>query len=179
MKYRNICAASSLALAACGVAPVSDELDSSKASIAPSAKSQGSDFSAYLDRDPLLPDYRRVELDNGAVLLLLEKPEVPLIGFEAVIRGGATADAPGRSGTASLLAELLRKGAGGRSAAEFAATVEGVGGIAFEEGFQADWYANLLVTRVRSAWSDRPILPRGRFFLFIRKPILFNVMNIC
>lgn len=86
------------------------------------------DFSAYLDRDPLLPDYQRIEFDNGLVLLLLEKPEVPLVGFEAVLRGGAVADPIGKEGTASLLAELLRKGAGDRDAGEFAATVEGVGG---------------------------------------------------
>ncbi|MDH3768122.1 MAG: insulinase family protein, partial [Gammaproteobacteria bacterium] len=86
------------------------------------------DYSSYLDRPPLLPDYTRVELDNGIVLLLLEKPEVPLIGFEVVLRGGATADPAGKSGTASLLAELLRKGAGDRNATDFAATVEGLGG---------------------------------------------------
>ena len=76
----------------------------------------------------MLPDYDRVELDNGVVLLLLEKPDVPLIGFEALIRGGATADPADKPGTASLLASLLRKGAGDRDADEFAAMVEGLGG---------------------------------------------------
>lgn len=86
------------------------------------------DYSVYLNRPPLLPDYQRIELENGAVLLLLKKPDVPMIGFEAVIRGGATAEPASRSGTASLMAELLRKGAGDRNATEFAATVEGLGG---------------------------------------------------
>ena len=35
-----------------------------------------------------LPDYERVVLDNGAVLLLAEKHDVPLIGLQAVVRGG-------------------------------------------------------------------------------------------
>lgn len=86
------------------------------------------DFSHYLDRGPLLPPYQRVELDNGVVILLLVKPEVPIVGFEAILRGGGVADPPGRSGTASLLAELLRKGAGERDSAAFAEAVEGVGG---------------------------------------------------
>lgn len=83
---------------------------------------------AYSERPPLLPPYTRVELENGVVLLLLEKHEVPLVGFEAILRGGSVADPVGMEGTASLLAELLRKGAGDRSAEQFAATVEGAGG---------------------------------------------------
>ena len=32
-----------------------------------------------------LPDYERVVLDNGTVLLLSQKDEVPLIGMQAVV----------------------------------------------------------------------------------------------
>ncbi len=75
-----------------------------------------------------LPEVTRVELDNGVVLVLLEKRDVPLIGVEAVIRGGAITDPEGRGGMADLLAGLLEKGAGERSAAEFAEAVASVGG---------------------------------------------------
>ncbi|NNF15096.1 MAG: insulinase family protein [Gammaproteobacteria bacterium] len=92
------------------------------------SKLPSADYSSYLNRPPLLPDYTRVVLDNGAVLLLLEKPEVPLVGFEVVIRGGSTADPVGKAGTAYLLADLLSKGAGNFDAAQFAAVVEGLGG---------------------------------------------------
>ena len=78
--------------------------------------------------DVTLPDYERVELDNGTVLLLSEKHDVPLIGLRAVVRGGSATDPKGRSGLADLLATVIQKGAGKRDAAEFAEAVAGVGG---------------------------------------------------
>lgn len=75
-----------------------------------------------------LPDAERVVLDNGVVLILHEKDDVPLIGFEASIRGGAVSDPDGLGGTANLLAGLLEKGAGERDAAAFAEAVGAVGG---------------------------------------------------
>jgi len=54
-----------------------------------------------------LPDIERVELDNGAVVLLLEKHDVPLIGVVAIIRGGAVSDPEGKAGRASAPARLL------------------------------------------------------------------------
>ena len=75
-----------------------------------------------------LPDYERVVLDNGAVLLLAEKHDVPLIGLQAVVRGGTAADPLEHPGMASLLATLLEKGAGDRDAAAFAEAAAAVGG---------------------------------------------------
>ena len=76
-----------------------------------------------------LPDFDRVELPNGTVLLLSEKPDVPLVAATAILRGGAVVDPPGRSGLANLVAALLEKGAGERDAAEFAETIDASGGI--------------------------------------------------
>ena len=76
-----------------------------------------------------LPDAQRVELANGTVLVLAEQHEVPLISFEAIVRGGAVADPRGKSGMADLFADLLTQGAGGRDAAAFSETVESVGGF--------------------------------------------------
>lgn len=75
-----------------------------------------------------LPKFKRVELDNGTVLLLVEKHDVPLIGVRALIRGGAVADPEGQNGLATLLAATMQKGAGERDAAEFVETVASVGG---------------------------------------------------
>lgn len=75
-----------------------------------------------------LPEVERVVMDNGVVLILHEKDDVPLVGFEASIRGGATSDPEGLGGTANLLAGLLEKGAGERDAAEFAEAIDAVGG---------------------------------------------------
>jgi zinc protease len=74
------------------------------------------------------PNFEKVKLANGATLLLMERHDVPLISFTAVIRGGALTDPADRLGTASLLASLLEKGAGNRDANTFAETVASVGG---------------------------------------------------
>ncbi len=78
--------------------------------------------------DVSLPDYERVELDNGVVLLLAEKHDVPLLGIEAVLKGGASQDPADRNGLASLVAGMLEKGAGERDSAAFAEAVDAVGG---------------------------------------------------
>jgi zinc protease len=80
-----------------------------------------------------VPKFERIQLRNGATLLLMERHDVPLISFTALMRGGAGVDPVGRSGTASLLAGLLEKGAGKRDAYAFAETVASVGG-AIETG---------------------------------------------
>lgn len=80
------------------------------------------------DHDISLPPAERIVLDNGVVLILNEKREVPLIGVHALISGGAVTDPAGKAGLSSLLAELLEKGAGDRSAAEFAETLDASGG---------------------------------------------------
>jgi predicted Zn-dependent peptidase len=76
-----------------------------------------------------LPEATRVELPNGAVLLLSEHHEVPLVAVQAMLRGGAVADPADKNGLASLYAELLQKGAGERSAADFSEAVDSVGGV--------------------------------------------------
>ena len=75
-----------------------------------------------------LPDVHSVELDNGAVFILHEKHDVPLVGLRAIIRGGAVADPAGKAGLSALLAGTLEKGAGERNAAAFAEAVDAVGG---------------------------------------------------
>jgi zinc protease len=75
-----------------------------------------------------VPPFERVQLSNGAVVLLMERHDVPLITFSAVLRGGAVSDPATESGLASLLVGLLQKGAGSRDAVAFAETVASVGG---------------------------------------------------
>ncbi|MDH3746918.1 MAG: insulinase family protein [Gammaproteobacteria bacterium] len=75
-----------------------------------------------------LPATERVVLENGTVLILNEKPDVPMIGVQAVLRGGAVADPDGKSGLASLFAALIEKGAGERDSAAFAEAIDAVGG---------------------------------------------------
>ncbi|MET0499107.1 MAG: pitrilysin family protein [Steroidobacteraceae bacterium] len=75
-----------------------------------------------------IPKYERIALANGAVLLLMERHDVPLIAFSADLRGGAMTDPVTASGSASLLANLLEKGAGSRDAFAFADAIAAVGG---------------------------------------------------
>jgi predicted Zn-dependent peptidase len=81
-----------------------------------------------------VPPFERVVLDNGLTLLLMERREIPLIGFQALLRGGALADPQGKEGAASLLALLLEKGAGDRDAFGFADAIAAVGGNWSTEG---------------------------------------------
>jgi len=125
---------------------------------------------AFAD-DVTLPDFDRVELGNGTILLLSEKHDVPLVGFQAVARAGAVADPDGREGLTSLLADMLEKGAGGRSAAEFAEAVEAVGAKLSSRGgresitISAEFLArdaNLLVSLIADM-LQRPTLDEAEF----------------
>ncbi len=75
-----------------------------------------------------LPPFERFELANGAQVAVMPKRDTPLVAMTIVLRGGALGDAPGREGTAALLASMMQKGAGSRDAAQFAEAIEGAGG---------------------------------------------------
>lgn len=78
--------------------------------------------------DVSMPAHERVQLENGTVLLLSEKHDVPLIGLAAFVRGGAVTDPDSLGGLSGLLAELMQHGAGERDSAAFAEAAAAVGG---------------------------------------------------
>jgi len=84
-----------------------------------------------------IPAHERFVLPNGLTIILVPKKDVPLIAFSGFVRGGALADPADKPGVASLVAGLLDRGAGKRSAFEFADAVEGVGG-SFNAGAGAE-----------------------------------------
>jgi predicted Zn-dependent peptidase len=57
-----------------------------------------------------LPPFSKKVLANGATLIVIEKPDVPLVTLRAIFRGGGEAVAPAQAGLAPLTAELLRRG---------------------------------------------------------------------
>jgi zinc protease len=127
--------------------------------------------SAALGDDVTLPAAERVVLENGTVLLLNENHDVPLIGLEAVVRGGAAADPADKHGLASLLANLLVKGANERSSSVFAEAVASVGGqLAASASLESLWVsaefmsadAALMLELVADA-LQRPALERDEF----------------
>lgn len=73
------------------------------------------------------PAVERFELSNGLPVLFVAKPGVPLAQVNLLVRGGAAADPDGKGGLASLTADMMDEGAGGRSALELADAVETLG----------------------------------------------------
>ena len=78
--------------------------------------------------DVRLAPFEQYRLPNGAVLVLMEKRDTPLVSMRALLRGGSIGDPAGKEGSATLLADLLQKGAGARNAVAFAEAIENVGG---------------------------------------------------
>jgi predicted Zn-dependent peptidase len=75
-----------------------------------------------------LPAYKSATLANGAVVVLVEKRDTPLVSMNVTVRGGGLGDPANKDGTASLYTDLIQKGAGNRTAAQFAEAIENVGG---------------------------------------------------
>ncbi len=75
-----------------------------------------------------LPPFKKVRLNNGLTLLLMEQHEVPIINFNFVVKAGSIADSPGKEGTASATAALLRKGTKTRTADQISNEFDFLGG---------------------------------------------------
>ncbi len=75
-----------------------------------------------------IPSHEKLVLKNGLTVLLLEKHGVPIVSFDAIVKTGSAADPEGQEGLASITAELLRKGTKTRSAQQFAADLDYIGG---------------------------------------------------
>src|SRR6202165_2214150 len=85
-----------------------------------------------------MPPHEKYVLKNGLTVLLLEKRGVPMIDLYAIVKTGAAGDPAGQDGLASVTAGLLRKGAKARTAQQFAADLDYIGG-AFEAEAGADF----------------------------------------
>jgi zinc protease len=75
-----------------------------------------------------IPPHEKYVLKNGLTVLLLEKHGVPMINVFALVKTGAASDPAGQSGLASVTAGLLRKGTKARTAQQFAADLDYIGG---------------------------------------------------
>jgi zinc protease len=69
----------------------------------------------------------REVLPNGIVLLVAERPAVPIVAVRAYSRAGAVLDPPGRAGLAGLTGSLLTRGTAKRSGLELDSAIEFVG----------------------------------------------------
>ena len=70
----------------------------------------------------------REVLPNGIVLLVAERPGVPIIAVRAFMRAGAAFEPRDRAGLANLTGSLLTRGTAKRTRPDLDATIEFVGG---------------------------------------------------
>ncbi len=70
----------------------------------------------------------REVLPNGIVLLVTERPAVPIVAVLASFRAGSAFDPPEAPGVANLTAELMTRGTLGRRGPELDRAIEFVGG---------------------------------------------------
>src|SRR5687767_7837357 len=75
-----------------------------------------------------LPAYKRVVLDNGLTLLLIEQREVPVLDVHVIVGASHALDPKGKQGAAWLVAQLLTKGTATRSAEQVAEELDFLGG---------------------------------------------------
>lgn len=73
-------------------------------------------------------EFEEIRLSNGARLLWQYEPRLPNVHLRLSVRGGPAHESPHHRGASALLATLLTKDAGKRSAAAVAQLIEEVGG---------------------------------------------------
>jgi len=71
---------------------------------------------------------KRIMLDNGMVLLLSEKHDIPMVTVNMAIRAGSMVEPGDKPGLASITASLLTQGTTKRSATQISSEIDFVGG---------------------------------------------------
>jgi zinc protease len=98
--------------------------------------------------DAAPPLAHREVLPNGIVLLVAERPAVPIVIVRVFSRAGAAFDPPDRAGLANLTAALVTRGTAKHSGRDLDAAIEFVGG-SLEAGAGRDGLACSLSVLVR------------------------------
>src|SRR5207253_7516949 len=74
------------------------------------------------------PLAHRDVLPNGIVLLVAERPAVPIVAVRVLMRAGAAPDPPDRAGLANLTGAVLTRGTAKHTGPELDSAIEFVGG---------------------------------------------------
>jgi zinc protease len=77
--------------------------------------------------DTLIPPVARFTVGAGLEVLLVHRPELPVVDMQAVVRAGAATDDAARAGRAFLTAALLDEGTTSRRATDIADEAESLG----------------------------------------------------
>jgi len=67
------------------------------------------------------------QLDNGLTVLIEHMPAVQSAAFTMLVPAGSTNDPAGQNGTASILSEMISRGAGDRDTRELSSTLDNLG----------------------------------------------------
>jgi zinc protease len=97
---------------------------------------------------------KETRLENGLRVIVAERPELPLLAAQVLVRNGAEVDPDNFAGTASLTGELLTKGTETMSAPEIARAIESLGG-SIDSG--AGWDASAASMVVMSDKADEAL----------------------
>src|SRR6202011_6178500 len=71
---------------------------------------------------------KETKLANGLRVVVVERPGLPLLAAELLVRSGAEVDAKDLAGSASMTGSLLTRGTETMSAPEIATAIESLGG---------------------------------------------------
>ncbi|MEY2519706.1 MAG: zinc protease [Verrucomicrobiota bacterium] len=71
---------------------------------------------------------KETKLENGLRVVVVERPGLPLLAAELLVRNGAETDPANLAGTASMTGSLLTKGTETMSAPQIASAIESLGG---------------------------------------------------
>ena len=90
---------------------------------------------AIMDKQPRLgppasfsfPPAQRFRLKNGLAVILIPKPDLPLVRIRLAMPGGGGADPAGALGLAHVTANMLERGAGSRAALAFSGALQDLG----------------------------------------------------
>jgi len=101
-------------------------------------------FSRVYAAEPL---GKRIVLENGMILLLSEKHDIPMVTVNMAIKAGSTAEPEDKPGLASITASLLMQGTSKRSAIQINREIDFIGGSLSASGGDDFASANLRVLK--------------------------------
>jgi zinc protease len=90
---------------------------------------------------------KRILLENGMVLLLSERHEIPMVTVNMAIRAGSTAAPEDKPGLAAITASLLMQGTKKRTANQIHEAIDFIGGSLSTSGGEDFAWANLRVLK--------------------------------
>jgi len=105
-------------------------------------------------REAKFAEPKETRLENGLRVIVAERPGLPLLAAQVVVRNGAEVDPESRAGTASMTGELLTKGTETMSAPEIARAIESLGG---EIDSGSSWDASAAGLTVMSTKADEAL----------------------